>query len=345
MFFPFRRKFKELYAGLKIRPLYGLQKVFLKPDQAAVVCLVKNGAYFLPTFIEHYTTKRFEHIFLLDNGSTDQTVWLAKQFSNVSIYSCELPAGTYEAALRKALALKAVSGGWCLCADIDELFDYPYSDRFPLECFLSYLNQKKFTSVLTHLLDLFSEHSFSFLMHQVKKEDIKRTYRFFDLSDIDRVAYLHSPFTKKYGSNNRLSNPSMELLFGGVRKRLYGLNCLLTKHSLFSRQTNELDLFTHVHFLDHAVLADISAVLLHYKFTRQALDDAQRNRESFKPLAANYERLVRLISDNPEMKIYKQGCLEYRNTEQLVERKFLDVSSDYLKWVNQYAERFNATSK
>ncbi len=49
------------------------------------------------------------------------------------------------------------SGRWCLYVDIDELFDYPYSEVVSLDSFLRYLTSKSYTAVMAHMLDMFPE--------------------------------------------------------------------------------------------------------------------------------------------------------------------------------------------
>src|SRR5690554_4702600 len=89
-----------------IRHVYGVAKVRLSPEEAAVTCLVKNGEYYIEQFIEHYSKMGFRHIFFLDNGSIDNTISLIKQYKNTSIYKTELPVKKYQPLLKKILSQK-----------------------------------------------------------------------------------------------------------------------------------------------------------------------------------------------------------------------------------------------
>jgi hypothetical protein len=84
----------------------------------------------------------FRHIYFLDNGSSDKTISIGKRHKNVSFCQSNLPIDAYLSLFKKYLAKKYVKGGWCLDADQDEFFDFPFSDV--IDCaFLKYLNQKQ----------------------------------------------------------------------------------------------------------------------------------------------------------------------------------------------------------
>ena len=69
----------------------------------------------------------------------------------------EAPYAKYENTMKRYLAETFSAGRWNLCADIDELFDYPFSERIGLNSFLSYLNANSYTAVVTQMLDMFAD--------------------------------------------------------------------------------------------------------------------------------------------------------------------------------------------
>src|SRR5437588_5791323 len=132
-----RRKIREKIVPLTVTHVYGPQTVHLASNEAAVTCVIKNGEFYIEAFIKHYSQFGFRHIFFLDNGSTDQTISLARNYKNVSVCKSNLSIQTNQTLLKKYLAQKSVRGGWCLDADIDEFFDYPCSDVLRLPEFLA----------------------------------------------------------------------------------------------------------------------------------------------------------------------------------------------------------------
>src|SRR5450631_4132515 len=184
----FKVKLREQFVSMNVTHLHGPRLLHISKSDAVVTCVLKNGEYYLEAFIQHYLRMGFRHIFFLDNGSTDQTLSIAKSYDNVSVCQSTLPIGTHQRLFKRYMAERSVKGGWCLDADIDEFFDYPYSDIVNLESFLSYLNSHKFTAVVTQLLDMFSDRPLSDLASE-EKEDLKSAYQYFDISAVTRTDY------------------------------------------------------------------------------------------------------------------------------------------------------------
>lgn len=330
-----RRKLRERTVSMSVKQLHGPKKIKLSSNEAAVTCLVKNGEYYMESFISHYTEMGFRHIFFLDNGSTDQTIAIAKRHKNVSVCQSTLPVSIYQGMFKKYLALNCLEGGWCLDADIDEFFDYPYSDIVSLREFFDYLNRKHFTSVITQLLDMFSDKPVYHLA-QKQTDDLKWTYTYYDISEVKKQEYAASDLVDRYGHENKISNGQTALYFGGIRKTLYGLDCLLTKHSLFFPE-KRMELFSHVHFVNNARLADVSGVMLHYKLTSNALEIAQQNTEGFTALSDRYASFIDFVVQKPDYLLKQNTAIKYDTARELVKCGFLFVSEEY----REYAKGFD----
>jgi len=81
----------------------------------SVTLLTKNSAQYLPKVLEALTS--FDEILVLDSGSTDDTLTIASQFSNVSIHHHNFDG--FGPAHRKATAL--AKHDWILSIDSDEV--------------------------------------------------------------------------------------------------------------------------------------------------------------------------------------------------------------------------------
>src|SRR5215210_9515729 len=149
--------------------VHGPEEVPYAEDELVVVCLVWNGRPYVKSFVEHYLSLGVKHLFFLDNGSTDGTVEALKGYKNVTVLQTGLPyrnpkggRGGTEALFKQYLVERfGKKGRWCLCADIDELFDYPYSDVVGLGSLLGYLNANSYTAVAAQMLDMFPEEPLS----------------------------------------------------------------------------------------------------------------------------------------------------------------------------------------
>lgn len=94
---------------------------------------------------------------LLNNGSTDDSVERALRYDRVTVLRCELPYRWFRTAMRRYLVETYGDGGWALLVDVDELWDYPLSDRPAVRGFLRYLNAHSFTAAAAQMLDLFRQ--------------------------------------------------------------------------------------------------------------------------------------------------------------------------------------------
>src|SRR5215204_2456382 len=170
-----------------VEHLHGPEEVAYEADELVVVCLVRDGRPYVKSFVEHYTSMGAKHLFFLDNGSTDGTVEALKEYDTVTVFRSTLPFKRYQVPMRQYLVERFGGGRWCLCVDIDELFDYPYSDVVSLSSFLSYLNNNSYTAVIAQMLDMFPEESLSEASSE-EDEPLKERHRFYDISNIRRTS-------------------------------------------------------------------------------------------------------------------------------------------------------------
>ncbi|WP_446744389.1 glycosyltransferase family 2 protein [Silvibacterium acidisoli] len=310
--------------------LHGPRSVRLKKDQAVVTCVVRNGAYFIDAFIRHYQAMGVEHIFFLDNGSSDQTVPIAMSYENTSVSRSTLPVSSNQRYFKMYLAEQSGPGGWCLDADIDELFDYPFSSSIDLRGFLSYLNANQYTAVFAQMLDMFADAPPT--GSAGRQRDLKRLYPFYDISGVTRTDYATSEITREHGAGNTLDSPGAELFWGGIRRTLYGSNCLLTKHPLFFPQA--VTLFPHVHMVNDARLADVSAILLHYKLTENAIEVAMQNRDQFIHNSGSYGAFVDVLRRPQGFTVQTQTAQRFTDVAALEKDRFVLLSERYKRYAS-----------
>lgn len=330
------RNIKIEYPSLfkQIHHIHGERTVYFKSkEEFAVVCLVKNGAEYIKAFIDHYNCLGAKHFFFIDNGSTDGTIRLLKQYQNITIYQTELPHKRYECEIRRAVIEEHCRNNWCLCVDIDEFFDYPYSDRISMQNFLRYLNSHQYTAVLSYLLDMFSkELDFS----PKKQEDIVNQYCYYDISNIKKSRY-HSSF-KIFTNHNQLSDKKMKNYSGGIRRNVFKnkeSGYLLTKHPLIF-VNSKIEPMVHPHFCNKAFIADVNGVVKHYKFISSFKDKVIRSLESKDYCyyaEQEYKEYFNIIKDKDSLSLYSRKSEKLENAEQLFRQGFLRVSKIYRAYV------------
>ena len=325
-----------------IEHLHGPEEVPYGEEELVVVCLVRDGRPYVKSFVEHYRSLGVKHLFFLDNGSTDGTVEALKNYDNVTIVRSKLPYKGYRLAFKRFLIDRfGRKDRWCLYADIDELFDYPYSDVVGLNSFLGYLSSNSYTAVAAQMLDMFPEEPLSGREGLLEDEPLKELLRFYDISNFTRTSIKERLSLR----NNTLESDDIEFFSGGIRGAIFGARPHLTKHPLvFSdgklKPMEGLSLDSD-HWVTNAKIADISCVLLHYKFLdgffqKQA---AQAVREGqYHNASARYKRYLEVLEKNPALKMKQETARELRGVNDLLENGFLVVSEEYMMMVYEQEE-------
>jgi hypothetical protein len=77
---------------------------------------------------------------------------------------------------------------WNLFADIDERFDYPYSDVLAVRNLLTYLNDNAYTAVLAPMLDLFADGPLDGVRSN-PDDSLKEKYPYYDISAVEKHDY------------------------------------------------------------------------------------------------------------------------------------------------------------
>src|SRR5215212_1286320 len=203
-----------------IEHLYGPEEVPYEEDELVLLCLMRNGRPYVKSFVEHYTSLGVKHLFFLDNGSTDGTVEALKGYDNVTVLQTMLPFKRYQVSMRQYLIERfGKKGRWCLYADIDELFDYPYSDMVSLGSLLRYLKSNSYTAVVAQMLDMFPEEPLSGSASNPLDEPLKQRHRFYDISNVKKMSIKEHPRTTD--TNNTYQSDDIEFYSGGIRPSIF----------------------------------------------------------------------------------------------------------------------------
>lgn len=320
-----KERLQIITLSFNVKHLYGPKNITYEKNELIVTCLLRNGEIYVKSFIEHYSALGIKHIIFLDNGSADNTIEIAKRYNNITILQTFCPYSKYETVMKKYLVNRFSKNRWNLFADIDEFFDYPFSNVLEIKDFLNYLNRNYYTAVVSQMLDMFSDKSLSDLEDQ-PSDDIKGQYSYYDISQV-------SPSKYGYG---QLENERIKFHFGGIRKILFGTNNGLTKAALVfvDKQDN---LFVDCHHVTNAKLADFTCVLLHYPFTssfyNKVMDAVETNRYA---LSASHEyvKYWDKIRTNQDFTIKQPTSFKFNGLPELIDKGFLVVSDQYIQWIN-----------
>ncbi len=313
----------------RIRHLHGPINIPYTKQEVIVLCLVKNGEQYIKDFIEHYFSLGVKHIVFLDNYSTDKTIKIAKQFSNITILQTDFPfRNNNDMRMRNYLINRFSKNKWSLCVDIDEFFDYPYSDIFPLKKFLDYLNQNNYEAVITQMLDIFPKQ----IIVGKEPKFNKKQHCYYNLETIKKRPYHTNRKCK-------INNKNISIFANGIRKKIFNTDVFLTKHALFLNNSKTKK-GHYGHMVNNSNIADISAVLYHYKFTKgffSSVKKAVKNKHHFLE-SKEYKAYYSILSKNNKITFKTKNTKKLSNTNQLI-NKFLVVSENYKKHVKNFNQR------
>src|SRR5215204_3876096 len=330
-----------------IEHLYGPEEIPYEEDELVLLCLMRNGRPYVNSYVEHYTSLGVKHLFFLDNGSTDGTVEALKQYDNVTVLHTTLPFKRYQVSMRQYLIERfGKKGRWCLYADIDELFDYPYSDVVGLSSLLGYLNANSYTAVAAQMLDMFPEEPLSgSRAANLLDEPLKERHRFYDVSNIRRKSFKE---LRRRFPNNTLESDEIELFTGGIRDTIFATDTTLTKHPLVFSDGRIKPMADSAHWVDNARVAELTCTHFKYKFldgyfhhqAAQAVREGQYNN-----ISPVYKKYLQVLEGTPDLRIKQESSREIESVNDLIENGFLVVSEDYMVLVYEEEERKKGTGR
>jgi hypothetical protein len=304
----------------------------------SVVCLLKDGMPYLPAFLSHYRKLGACHFYFIDNGSKDETISFLKEHDDVTIYFTALEHKRFEAEIRQTIIEDNCRNRWCLCVDIDEFFEYPYSDIVTMKEFLHYLNLNKFTSMISYMLDMFPLKIN--IMDSDKYESFESSHCYFDISCIKEGPYYSH--AKAFCNYNVLKDSSMNYYYGGIRKKIFSgtsSKYLLIKHPLMFIDKN-IDAVINPHYCNKAYIADINGVLKHYKFLSSFTKKIGFDYSNYDYFALKeYDAYLKKIRGNKDLILYSRNSSKFSSVNDLVKKGFLKVSKSYVDYVNEIKKK------
>lgn len=314
-----------------IRHVHGPVDVEAAEQDMVVICLLRNGELWVRSFIEHHLALGAKHIFFLDNGSTDGTVARIRGSRRTSLWTTDLPFRRQQLALRRWLFRRFGRGRWCLWCDVDELFDYPFSDVLPLGSFLGYLRAHSFQVVAAQMLDMFSELPFGELESR-PDDPLRATYPFYDLTGVRKRRDIY------WIDDDIAHHRDLFCTFGGIRGRVFGSHDLLqTKHPLVFGGDGTRFLPYDGHF-SRGRVADVSAVLLHYKFVSNLVDYARESvrLKQHSRGSLHYRRFLEVLERDPGLSLGTPQARRLEGVSQLLDDGLLTASPAYHRWVEEH---------
>jgi len=126
-------------------------------DGVTVICVARNEAGRMPSFLAHYKKLGVRHIHVIDNASTDETRDIAASCPYTTLWTTN--ASFAEAAFGHkwigAIVRRHGLGNWVLSVDADEHLVYDGMNRYDLKSLCAWLQSQQQTRLFAPLVDMY----------------------------------------------------------------------------------------------------------------------------------------------------------------------------------------------
>ncbi|UWQ29531.1 glycosyltransferase family 2 protein [Leisingera sp. M523] len=311
-----------------LRHLHGPARRFAAADQVVLIALVRNGAFYLDVFFEHYRRLGVSAFVFFDNGSTDGTLNRIRQEPDTAVLRSAMPWLEYENTFRAYAANRYGRDRWCLFADMDELFDFEGSSTAGLAGLTRYMASQNYTALQAQMLEMFPKGPLAAACGLSYAEAVD-AFRYADISAVRAVDYgSKDTGLAYYLRQNRLPPGGAKMLYGGVRGKVFGENCCLSKHPLIFNGPG-VQAAVHPHLSAGVRLADMDGLIRHYKFAGDSLArDMQTQAEARSEHGEDRLRYGALQA-RPDLSLWSDAALQDAGIETLQQRGFLRRTADY----------------
>ena len=321
-----RRRFAR-----SLRHIQGTTGPLGEPGDVVVVALVRDGAYYLDEFLRYYRSLGAAGFVFCDNGSSDGTLERLAGEADCVVLQSTLPWGEVENRFRNHAAKVHCMGRWCLYADMDEQFTFEGAGRIGLPGLVRYLERQGHTALVAQMVEMFPDCPLKAAAGWSFAESVER-FRFHDLRAVERYDYYAPELSFRHAlGRNRLADERIKVMFGGVRARVFGEHCCLTKHPLvFVGEGVEPGV--HPHASAGVTCADFTGLIRHYKF---AGDAAARDADTLaRGVSVHGEDAKRLEAfGDPGLSLYSEAAREDQGFAALEAEGVMVRSEGYLRYL------------
>lgn len=318
-----------------LRHLHGPRKLDVAQGEVVLIALVRDGSYYLDTFFRHYRAMGVRHFVFIDNGSSDDTIARIKAQKGCVIDQCRLPLAQYEDLIRQYPARTYGQNRWCLYVDMDEIFDFEGRERIGLRGLTAYLEGRGDTAMVAQMLEMFPKQSLAEVANLPFKQAVQQ-FLYYDINQVEKFDY-HSRQIEFHAllKDNSVPDSAIQFCFGGVRGKVFGEQCCLTKHPLIFNGPGVTPT-PHPHLSMGLRCTDVTGVIRHYKFA----NDPQ-SRDAVSLSAGNLAhgenaKRAEVMQAVPDVSLFSLEARRWNRVETLYRSGFLVGSQDYTAHVESW---------
>lgn len=282
-------------------------------DEVLLICVLRNASKYLPSFLAHYRSLGVRRFAFVDDQSEDSTRPLLLQEDGVDIFESSVRFGASAGGLiwRDMLVDLYGRNRWYVSVDVDEYLVFPDSERRPLNAFIDDLRRHNFKRSMAVMLDIYPETSLGMAPAHTPLEAFPTV-----------VCPLYD--TSSYSMTKHHKCTTVR---GGPRARLFDSHLRLTKFPVIymDRPSRFTGVGAHSPLPLHRNHSAVHAVLLHYKFTTEALTEFHRLLVDHQDprRSEDYRRIAQNDGFNAALSMRYTGSARMEGSRKLVDSGFM----------------------
>lgn len=264
-----------------------------------VVVVVKNDLDRMKLFFDYYRHLGVRKFIVIDNNSTDGTreYSIGQPDTRVYLVTEAFQTQKKEAWIEKVLALTGYNR-WYVVVDSDELLDYVGSEYLKIDEFIKQNSVNGAVRLQGYMVDMYSKAPL--FSEQCDYQEIPKVFSLFDVDSYHET------------------RPNM--IYGGPRHRLFGVDNLLCKQSVFFFIPEMLYCCCHnVYVPKMKEFTDIYFVLRHYKYlaTDKSVYENRVKERCYYNNSIEYRQIMEDLEKHPATSFANARSVMYQSSESL----------------------------
>lgn len=276
-----------------------------------LITIVRDERERIGIFLDYYRELGIDHFVIADNGSKDGTLEYLLQQKDVDVFYIKdnFRNGRKEGWINKLMYLYGFHR-WYLIVDADELLEWPERKAFDLLQVLRMLEACKISRAGALMIDMYTNGS---------------------MFESDLTGGMNSNLYFDSDTYAKIREGKKIIWTGGPRKRVYDMDCYLSKYPLIYLKEGEVLINSHYWYPYHCYV-DYPFIfgLLHYKFfTKTDLEKVKQYVKEENHVSHSYEYKCYLEQYNKgNANFYYDGAVKYSDPESLYYVKHIKRISD-----------------
>lgn len=271
--------------------------------------VVRNEALRLPAFLRYHFDLGVSRVILVDNGSTDATLDIARADSRVHVFRTTQSFAGNKIAWQELLLRRYGTGHWNLVLDADELFAYRDMDTNSLPDLAHSLDAEPAQALHSVFIEMFPRGPLRGLRY-APSDSLPATAPFFDAAP-----YVRVPYRSVFGLPG-----STFVYMGGTRQRVFGGEFGCSKVPFFKYAPGQF-LRLGLHTIEGANLSSHQGAVLHFKYLQDFHEKVAREsvRNVYWNGASEYKAYAALLEKNPDFTLWHPGASRFESWRSLAD--------------------------